>query len=136
MNFITLKTFDSSISAHILKSHIEDHGIEVFIFDENIITVNPLLGVAVGGIKVKVEETDFVEAQRILAELDKQPYTDNENEIIHCPSCDSESVYADFISMKSTRGVIAAILSFIFGTYPIYYKRVYKCKSCNHEFKS
>lgn len=134
MTFVTLKTFDNSIFAHILKAHLEDQGIEAHIFDEHIVTVNPLYSNAVGGIKVKVLEEDFDEANRILAELENEPYKNDLEEVLECPICKSQSLHANFKSMKSPSGILSGIASFLFGTYPIYYQSVYRCKECNHEF--
>ena len=52
MELITVKVFDSGIEAHILKARLESENIPCFIFDENIVTLNPLFNFAVGGIKL------------------------------------------------------------------------------------
>jgi len=43
MKLVTLKTFDNSIEAHLLKVKLESEGIRCFIFDENIVSMNPIL---------------------------------------------------------------------------------------------
>lgn len=136
MKYLTIKVFDSAIEAHILKSKLESEDIECHIFDENIVSLNPLFNYAVGGIKLKVNELDFEKAITIVKEIDDQPYTNNQNEVIKCPNCSSKELYSDFKSMKDLKGVISAIISFIFTVFPIYYKSVYKCKICHTEFKA
>lgn len=134
MNLITLKTFDDAIKAHILRNTLESEGIECFIADENIVTINPLFSNAVGGVKLKVNDFDLEKAQEILKELNDQPFTDENNAIISCPKCSSTNLYSDFKSMKSAKGIFAAIASFLFTVFPIYYKSVYRCKECETEF--
>jgi hypothetical protein len=43
MVFQTLKVFDNSIDAYILKSRLENDGIACFIFDEQIINLKSML---------------------------------------------------------------------------------------------
>jgi DNA-directed RNA polymerase subunit RPC12/RpoP len=135
MELVILKIFDTAIDAHILKGKLESEDIECYIYDENIVTLNPLFNFAVGGIKLKVNKDDFSKAKSILTEIDNKPYTDNQDEIIKCPNCSSTELYSDFKSMKDVKGIIAAIAAFLFTVFPIYYKSVYKCKKCNTEFK-
>jgi hypothetical protein len=73
MKYVTIKVFDSAIEAHILKSKLESEDIECHIFDENIVSLNPLFNYAVGGIKLKVNELDFEKAITIVKEIDDQP---------------------------------------------------------------
>ncbi len=134
MNLITLKTFDDAIKAHILLNKLESEGIVCYIHDDNIVTINPLFSNAVGGVKLKVNDYDLEKAQLIVKEVKGQPYTDNEDKLIVCPNCGSINLYADFKSMKSTKGIFAAIASFLFFVFPIFYKSVYRCKECQTEF--
>jgi DNA-directed RNA polymerase subunit RPC12/RpoP len=135
MEHVTIKTFNNAIEAHILKNRLESEGITCFIRDENIVTVNPLYNYAVGGIKLDVQETDVERAIKILAEIEDAPFTDEADEVILCPKCGSDDLYANFTSMKDAKGILAAIAAFFFAVFPIYYKSVYRCKNCGHEFK-
>lgn len=135
MTFFTLKTFDNSINAHILKAALEAEGIECFIIDENIVTLNPLYNFAVGGIKLKVLEGDKEKAIGVLIKIENTPYLDEKEQVIKCPSCNSTELYTDFKSMKGAKGILSVITSFLFTIFPIYFNSVYKCKKCNKEFK-
>lgn len=136
MGLVVVKIFDTGIEAHILRNKLESENIPCFVFDENIVTLNPLFNFAVGGVKLKVDEKDLERAKQIIAEIDNTPYTNDQDEIIACPKCSSQDLYSDFKSMKDAKGIIAAITSFFFSVFPIYYKSVYKCKNCGTEFKS
>ncbi|MEO0333074.1 MAG: DUF2007 domain-containing protein, partial [Bacteroidota bacterium] len=107
-----------------------NENITCFLFDENIVELNPLYNITVGGVKLKIDKADLDEATTIIEEI-----TNDQGEIIQCPNCQSEDIYSGFKSMKGARGVLSAITSFLFMVFPIYYKTVYKCKSCINEFK-
>ncbi|MDO6435845.1 DUF2007 domain-containing protein [Cyclobacterium sp. 1_MG-2023] len=135
MELITLKTFDNSIEAHLMKSKLKSENIVCFLFDENIVGLNPVYNIAVGGIKLKVIKSDIDKASLILKETEKARLTNEIGEVIICPVCHSEEVYGGFKSMKGIKGIISAITSFLLMVYPIYYKSIYKCKKCGKEFK-
>jgi len=135
MSLITLKTFDNSIDAHILKSKLESEGIVCYLFDEHTVTMNPLYNVTVGGIKLKINESDLELAQEIYNSIQITPFTNDENAAIKCPRCQSTELYSDFKSMKGPNVIVSAFTSFFFLLFPLFYKSVYKCKKCGEEFK-
>jgi DNA-directed RNA polymerase subunit RPC12/RpoP len=134
LELVTIKTFDNSIQAHILKTKLESENIMCFLFDENIVSLNPLYNITVGGIKLKINVSDIDKATEIIEEIDKTSITNNQGEAIKCPNCKSEDILSGYKSMKGIKGIISAIVSFIFMVFPIYYKTVYKCKKCGNEF--
>ncbi|MNK08986.1 hypothetical protein D3C87_269330 [compost metagenome] len=135
MSLVTFKTFDNSIDAHILKIKLESEGITCFLFDENIVTVNPLYSNLVGGIKLKINEEDLIHAKNILLELEQTPYTTDDEQVITCPKCQSTHIESGHKSMKSIGAVLSAIASFLLFIFPIYRKDVYKCLDCGNEFE-
>jgi hypothetical protein len=134
MGLITFKTFDNAIDAHILKIKLESEGIVCFLFDENIVSVNPLYSNLVGGIKLKINEEDIPHAKNIVLELEETPLTTEDNEIIACPKCQSTKIESGYKSMRSIGAVLSAIVSFLLLIFPIYRKTVYKCLECGNEF--
>ncbi len=134
MELVTIKTFDNPIDAHILKSKLESENIRSFLFDENIVGLMPLYNLTVGGIKLKINKSDLEDANKILEESNSS-LTNDQDEVITCPKCQSEDIYDKFKSMKGIKGILSAIVSFTFVVFPIYYKSVNKCKSCGNEFK-
>lgn len=136
MKFLTVRTFDTAAEAHLLKTKLESEEIPCILFDEHLVNLNPLYSVAVGGIKLKVRESDWERANDLLAEIEKQPWRDEEEEAVKCPHCGSAELYAHFKSMKGIKGVLTAIVSFLLAVFPFYYKTVYKCKNCGAEFRN
>lgn len=131
---ITLRTFDNSINAHLLKSKLESEGIPCYLFDENINTLNPLYSMATGGIKLRISSNDLERAEAIIAEIEDTKPTDERGVVLQCPQCGSEDLYSGFKSMRGFRGFFSAVVSFLLLIFPIYVKTVYKCKGCGHEF--
>ena len=133
---VTLKTFDNFVDAHLLKSKLESEGITCYLFDENIVAINPLLNLTVGGIKLNISDSDVEKAREILIEIQNTSITDENDKQIICPKCGSADLYTNFKSTKGAAGIIASLCSILLSVFPFYYKSVYKCKSCGEEFKS
>ncbi|MFZ6052559.1 putative signal transducing protein [Halocola ammonii] len=62
MPLITIKTFETPIEAHLLKVKFESEGVPCYLFDEEIVQLNPIYNVATGGVKLKVHEGDLQKA--------------------------------------------------------------------------
>lgn len=129
MDLITIKTFDSSIEAHLLKSKLESEGIECFIIDENIVTLNVLFSNATGGIKLQINSEDLPKATVIVNEIEMQK---SNRDILECANCGSTEFY-DFKSFGSVKGIISLVVTLFFVVYPIFFKRMYKCKKCGYK---
>jgi ribosomal protein S27E len=134
MKLVTIQTFDNSIDAHMMRMRFEDEGINCFIFDENIVNMNLLYNITVGGIKLKINYEDIEKAQLIIEEMNQSKLKNDNDEIIKCPKCQSDQLIYGFKSMKGTKGILSGIISFILIIFPIYYNTVNKCKDCGHEF--
>ncbi|MFV0154932.1 DUF2007 domain-containing protein [Empedobacter falsenii] len=134
MKLITLKTFETPIEAHILRSKLESENIDAFVFDEHSVGINQFLSNAIGGVKVKIKEEDTARAMKVLDEINATDYTNDLDEIIVCPKCGSKAYYSYFKSMKGRKGLLSLLSSILFWVYPIYYKNVFKCKKCEEEF--
>ncbi len=65
---VTIATFDFPSEAHTLKVLLEQHGLEVFLADDNLVGTNWFLSNSVGGAKIQVPESQVEEATKIIAE--------------------------------------------------------------------
>lgn len=126
---ITVKTFDTSVDAHLFRIELETEGIESFIYDEETITMDPLLSNAIGGIKVKINAKDIERTKEFLAKREEEHNPP-------CPNCGSKRIMTNFRSFKSASGIISAIAAFLFTIFPPMFKTVNKCLDCNQEFES
>lgn len=118
-----------------MKTKLESENIICFLFDENIVGLNPLYSITVGGIKLKVNKSDIDRAAEIIEGLNNSPTTNDKGEILKCSNCKSDQLYRGYKSMKGVKGIFSIIISFLLVVFPIYFNTVYKCKKCGHEFK-
>lgn len=140
---VTIATFSRPMEAHLTRMRLESEGIECFIGDEYTVAANWLFSNAVGGVKLKVRESDAQEAAEILQqepadidsiEMDEDMETP-ENIAIDkdepvCPKCDSSDVYYE---EYSRRAVFASWL--LLGIPLPFLKRKWSCKGCSYEWK-
>lgn len=63
---VTVATFDRTTDAHIAKGRLEAEGIKTLLFDDNMVQMDWLYAIALGGIKVKVGRRDENHARQIL----------------------------------------------------------------------
>ena len=134
MELVTIRTFDNSIDSHIWKSKLESEGIKCYLFDENMVSLNLLYNITVGGIKLKINESDFEKANKLIEDIESLPYKTENNEILECPNCKSNNLISDYKSIKGIKGILSFITSLFFMIFPFYFKRVYKCEECGTEF--
>ena len=133
MSLLTVKIFSTSTDAHLFKSRLESNGIDCYLFDENINSMNMLYGVATGGIKAKVNAVDTERVKQVLQEIEDEKNA--KNIFIKCPVCESTEHYKNFISIKGWKAFLAALMAFLTFSYPVYQKTVYRCKECDTEFE-
>ena len=67
-NYITVLTFTYPHELAVIRGRLESEGIQCFAQDEMTIQVYPFYSNAIGGIKLKVKESDLVQTLEILKE--------------------------------------------------------------------
>ncbi len=65
--FVTIATFDKTTDAHIAMGRLAAEGIQAVLFDDNMVQMDWLYAIALGGIKLRVTRGDEATARRILA---------------------------------------------------------------------
>lgn len=65
---VTLKNFNTSTEALIVKSRLEAYGIPCMLVDENIVGINPIFDHSLSGVKLRVLEKDYEKAMILLGE--------------------------------------------------------------------
>ena len=136
MELVTVKTFNTELDARIFMLRLEGEGIECFLFDDNIVGVNPLFNIAVGGVKIKVKQTDVTLVQEIIQDIQLSPYTDEKGEMICCPNCGSIDIMNDVATLSNFKNILAMFTAFVFSVFPIYRNTVFRCNQCATEFKT
>ena len=136
MSLKTIRTFDNAIQANLVKTKLESRGLICFLFDEYSVTMNPLYTNTLSGIKLNVRVEDLDEAEAVILEMEAQLSTNKKGETLTCPNCGSEDLYHDFKSYGVLEWIVTGLIALIGVVFPFLYKTVYKCKSCDTEFKN
>ncbi len=68
---ITIASFNWRVQADMLTLHLDSVGIHSWLTDDHVVGVDPLMALAVGGIKVTVSAEDEPAAREALAEFEK-----------------------------------------------------------------
>src|SRR5580698_3886449 len=85
--YVTLRTYDNYINANIALSKLLDAGIHAHLQDEHTVTVDPLLSLAINGIKLVVPKEEAPTASAMLGIMEDE-YRDS----FRCPKCGSREV--------------------------------------------
>jgi hypothetical protein len=67
---VILRRFEFPHEAELCASFLRDQGVGATVDDALLIGQNPFMNIAYGGVKVRVNETEFERANELLAELD------------------------------------------------------------------
>lgn len=136
---VTVASFTDVIEAKIVQSMLEAEGINCYVQDENIIGMNWMYSAAVGGVKLKVKESDKDEALVLLSDnvrIEEVPaffpdeHVKGSADTPLCPTCGSDDVIKEKVSKR------AFFLTWIFLGFPIpFFGRTYKCLTCRRTWK-
>lgn len=131
---ITIARFDHYLQAHFIKNRLEQEGIPSFLTDEHMVTIDPMMANALGGIKLNVHHADAEEVLQLLNEWENSPYLSDENTPVQCPNCESQSLNKEYRDFKNASGIAAFLLALLTGTYPLSYQDKTQCLKCKHVF--
>ena len=134
--WITIKQFYYQHETFLYESKLRSENIDCFMKDGAIVSIDPFLSNAVGGIKLQVQPENVEKAKAIIDEIDanneegrdeaQATVTVKSREfqkvIAECPSCDSEEVFMGKRSLWQD----------LFG---LFSKDDYYCNACQHEWK-
>jgi predicted RNA-binding Zn-ribbon protein involved in translation (DUF1610 family) len=128
MEFVLLNVYTNYVDAHIAKGVLEEQEINCWLKDENIVTIDPMLTNAVGGIKLMVEKENAVRAAEVL-----QALINEQKSSLSCPQCGSHNI--EFVSTpRKASNWFSALLGFFVTNYAISVNKVNHCFDCGHEF--
>ncbi|MGE5797016.1 MAG: hypothetical protein ACM34N_09540 [Ignavibacteria bacterium] len=128
-----LKTYLYSYQAHLDLAKLKDEGLEAVIRDNDIVSIDPVLAQAAGGIKILVNDIDFNKAFEILKanEYDSLKNKQREEEISaqrKCSNCGSINIFQKGSWLV---GLLFLFFSFILFTTK---KSVYVGMDCSHKW--
>lgn len=128
MNFRQIASYDNYMLANMTMGLMTENDIKCQLKDENIVTMDPLLNAAVGGIKLLVEEKEYDRALSLMKEAEYAYIKDTP-----CPQCKnlSLSVVEKINNPSDFWGKLKNQL--LYGQTSTYSKK-YQCTSCNKSF--
>lgn len=128
MKFIAVDSFTNYIDAHIQLGRLQEAEINCWLKDEAIVTIDPLLTNAVGGIKLMVAENDFKKALELINE-----FRADRKAKASCPRCSSHNV--EYVSTPRKPGNwVSVIIGFFITLFAPPVEKVYHCFDCGHEY--
>lgn len=129
MEFVQLRSFDNYIEANIVLSMLMAANINCHLKDENLVTIDPFLSPAIGGMKLMVHHAHAERAWELLDEAEEQ-YLKG----IACPVCRAHALKAVSIT-KQHKCKLAALVSMLLNGQSVEVKKIYKCNACGYDFK-
>lgn len=130
MEFVSIRSFDNYVSAHIAAGRLEEDGVRCWLKDENTVTIDPILTNAVGGIKLMVTASQAERATNILRVLESE-----HKKLTPCPKCSSLNI--DLVTSPRKGSNWASVLIGFFVTgYALPVEKVYHCFDCGHEYNA
>jgi len=128
MNFKLIASFDNYLLANMTLGMLQENDINCHLKDEYIVTTDPLLNAAVGGIKIMVEETQFERAEQLVREAEAEFLKE-----VPCPNCKNRGIVAEEKIDKPTDFWGKLKNQVAYGQTETYSK-YYRCTSCGHKF--
>jgi DNA-directed RNA polymerase subunit RPC12/RpoP len=128
MNFKQIASFDNYMLANMTLGMLQENEVTCHLKDENIVTVDPLLNPAVGGIKLLVSESDFEKAKELIKKAEEDYVKD-----IACPNCKVHALTVEEIINRPADfwGILKNKIAY--GQSSTYRKQ-YRCTNCNRVF--
>lgn len=77
--WVTVAQFHDPVEAQLLQVHLQAEGITAFLADRNLVQTDPLIAIAIGGVKVQVQARDVALAQGVIAALASGDYALDED---------------------------------------------------------
>ena len=144
-----LLTFTYSHEAYLVKGYLESNGIEVIINDEFTAQVANMYSNAIGGVKLRVSESDYAQGIQLLKDggylNEENSKSENKIEIVElnkatnkkiCPFCCSDNIAVNSKPGILTTIVLAIInLAVMIGAIFPRFKTSFKCFDCGKEWK-
>ncbi len=132
---VTVAACAQPVEAHLLRCRLEAEGVDAFVADEHIVSLQWLYSAAVGGVKVQVHARDAERARGILEassfqRSDSARFVTEDLRAPRCPDCGSLDVQQRF----SRRVTFASSLLLGFPLpWPL---RRSRCRSCGAHWRS
>lgn len=125
---VTVYSYTTTAEANLYRTVLEAQGIPAFVADENLIGINFLYSLALGGVRLQVLESDLEAVREILkldANIESKP-----GDWGNCPKCNSQNVIRAK-DLNRDQKLIWVILTFVVSMIPLFPNKQYlRCEDC------
>ena len=129
MDYVEIRSFDNYIEANIVLNMLRHAGIECHLKDEHIVTIDPLLSPAIGGMKLMVHHSQVENAWDMIDHAEQQYLKD-----IPCPVCKLHTLKAESVT-RQHRCKLAGLASMLLNGHSLEITKVYRCTNCGYDFR-
>ncbi len=128
VQYVQIASFDNTVSASMTLGLLQENELDCHLRDDYIITIDPLLNPAIGGIKLMVADWQAEKAQALIREA-AQLYINT----IPCPACKKKALV---LEEKYTlpASIWAKIKNRLLYGQESIFSRKYHCQDCGHVF--
>ena len=128
MTYKQIASYDNFLLANMTLGLLQENNVNCYLKDENIVTVDPLLSPAIGGIKLLVEENDFADAEGLIKDAEAAYLKE-----IPCPNCKSLSLVVEEKTDNPT-GFWEKLKNQVAYGQTSTYSKMYRCNNCKKGF--
>jgi rubredoxin len=129
MDYVQLRSYDNYIEANIVLNMLRAANINCHLKDENVITIDPLLSPAIGGMKLMVHYAHVQQAWDLMNEAEQQYLKE-----IPCPVCKAHALTVISVTKKH-KSRLAAFASMLLNGQSMEVSKRYQCTACGYDFK-
>jgi hypothetical protein len=134
-DLVPVRFYVDPLEAHMGRCLLQNEGIEAYVNDEHFIGLNRALGVALGGVKLKVATTDREKALKILEDAEHRPYLDEDGQPLRCPKCSSTDLQGGVTKPHTGNGFFHLAIAMLLGVYPLVTEPGMYCNACRTYFR-
>lgn len=124
---IVFESYDTVMSANLVKTKLDAYGIPCFLSDEHFVGLYPIRNELFPGVRLHIFEKDQERVKEILAEQKSV-----ETEELRCPYCQSPHVKI----IIANRGILADMVNSVLHGLFLHPSKRYQCLDCKKEFES
>src|SRR2546423_14815510 len=128
-DYVKLPSFDNYIEANIVMNMLQYANINCHLKDENIITIDPLLSPALGGMKLMVHHSQIERAMDLMDRAEKEYL-----KTISCPVCKAHKLVKEVVTKKHTNK-LGALASVLLNGQSVEITQGFRCTNCGYDFK-
>lgn len=124
-----VKIFDNYFSANLVLNRLANDGIRCTLLDEQTVTTDPLLNIAIGGIKLAVHQDDVELARELLENYEKQYIKE-----ATCIKCKQQAF--EKLTKPAHRDLATKIIQYFNSAHQLPPEVLYRCGNCMLETKT